>query len=319
MTKTATIAANTFTEVIRQPIYLIVIGCGSAMILLSPYFTMFTLLENNKMVKDMGLSTILLCGLLLAAFSASNVIYQEVENKTLLVVICKPVSRASFIIGKYLGVLLGLLAAQYLLMLVLGQTVRTEITEAMYSKSDHPVWVGYLIATLFSLSMAAFANFFYEKPFTSAAITFALPAFTLIFLVLCLVDSNWHLQPFAKPLEAQIFIASFVIFLATAVLCAVATTASTRLGPIPTMGLCSAVFLLGLFSDYLFGRNVNSSWLAQLCYNVIPNLQIYWLADAVVVERQIPFNYLHQVLLYTLLFVAAMLSFAIVLFQEREA
>lgn len=319
MTKTSTIAANTFTEVIRQPIYLIVIGCGVALILLSPYFTMFTLLENNKMIKDMGLSTILLCGLLLAAFSASSVVYQEVENKTLLVILCKPVSRSSFIIGKYIGVLLGLLAAQYLLMLVLSQTVRTEITEAMYSKSDHPVWVGYLLAMLFSLGMAAFANFFYEKPFTSSAITFALPSFTLVFLALCLIDNNWQLQPFAKPLEGQIFIASFVISLATAVLCAVATAASTRLGSIPTLGLCGTIFLLGLFSDYLFGRNAAHSWLAQLCYTVIPNLQIYWLADAVVGQRQIPLAYLQHVAMYTLFFVAAMLCFAIALFQQREA
>ena len=314
-----TIASNTFTEVIRSPIYLIIFGCSLALILLSPYFTMFTLLENNQMVKDMGLSTILLTGLLLAAFSASSVIYQEVENKTLLTVISKPVSRSSFIIGKYLGLLLGLLVVEYLLTIVLVQVTRTDLTEAAYSKSDHPVWLGYIGALLFSMGMAAFANFFYEKPFTSAAIHCAIPSFTLIFLALCLIDNTWKLQPFAKPLHLQLFVASFLIFLATAVLCAIATAASTRLSPVPNLCLCGGVFLLGLFSDYLFGRNASHSLIAKLCYKVVPNLQIYWVGDAISGRRDIPLPYLDYILVYTLLIVTALLCLAIALFQEREA
>ena len=67
-----TIAYNTFIEVIRQPIYLIIATCGLVLVLLSPQFTMFAMLENHKLIKDMGLATIWLTGILLVCiFSIS--------------------------------------------------------------------------------------------------------------------------------------------------------------------------------------------------------------------------------------------------------
>lgn len=334
MIRIVTIAINTFTEVIRQPIYLIIVGCSLFLILCSPYFTMFAMLANNKMIKDMGLSTILLTGLLLAAFSAPSVIYHELENKTILTILSKPVSRASFILGKYLGLVLGLLVAEYLLSLVLTQVVRTEITEAAYSHTDRPVFIGYLLATLFTLGLGAFANFFYEKPFTASAIVFAVPVFSLVFLALCLVRHDWQLEPFGKPPDLSLFLATLLIFFATCILTAIATAASTRMGPVPTFAICTILFLCGLFSDYAFGNMGQSSWtealahlwagyfypfIGKLCYTIIPNLQIYWVADAVVEGRRIPWTAIQYMVIYTIFWLTAILALAIAVFQDQEA
>lgn len=318
MMRIGTIAANTFIEVIRQPVYLIILGCSIFLILFSPYYTMFALLANNKMVKDMGLSTLLLTGLLLSAFSASNVIYREIENRTVFIVLTKPVTRATFIIGKYLGLLAALITAEYLLTLVLTHVVRTRITEAMQSKTDYPVLIGYLFALIFTLLMAAFANFFYSKPFTSSAIIFAIPIFSLVFLVLCIVSNEWTLQSFGESVDTNILLAATLIIMATALLMGIATASSTRFGPIFTLCFCSTIFLLGLFSDYVFGRFIESSLIAKICYMVIPNLQIYWVGDAIVAKRDIPLEYFYNIVIYTLLFICAILLFGIALFQERE-
>lgn len=313
-----TIAANTFIEVIRQPIFLIILGVSLLLILLSPYLTIFALLANQMLVKDMTMATVLLTGLLLSAFSASNVIYKEIENRTILTVITKPVKRSSFIIGKYLGLLLALFVAQYLLSLVLIQTIRTEITEAAYSKSDYPVLFGYLFAIFFTLIMAAFANFFYEKPFNSSAVLLAIPFFSLIFCLLCVIGHDWSIQPILATLDYQILIATFLIFLATALLTAIAVASSTRLSPIATLILCLTIFLLGLFSDYLFGRNAQNSVVANILYKIVPNIQIYWVMDAILDERTIPLSYLKYILSYTISFVLGILAIAMALFLDRE-
>ncbi len=101
------IAKNTFSEAVRQPIVYILLLLGLALLLLSFAFTLFTFSEENtaKMIKDMGIATVTLCALLISLFASSSVIADEIEKKTALTVLCKPVSRLQFLLGKYLGIL----------------------------------------------------------------------------------------------------------------------------------------------------------------------------------------------------------------------
>lgn len=309
---------NTLVEALRQPIYFILLGCGLILLLLSPYFTLFALLENNKIVKDMGLATILITGLFLSAFSASSVIYREIENRTILTIISKPVQRWSFILGKYFGIVFSLLIAETLLSLVFIHIVRTEITEAVTSPTDYPVLLGYLAATIFSLLMAAFANFFYQKPFIASAVLFALPIFILVFLALCLIGPTWSLQPIVTNLDRNLILAIVLIFLATCLTTSIAVAASTRLSTLPTLFLSLFFFLLGLFSDYILGRHAAHSLLFQFFYSIVPNLQIYWVVDAVLQERVIPLRYLVHVLGYSFFMISSILFLAMMLFQQKE-
>ena len=78
------IARNTFIETLRQPAFYLVILLSSLLIIFSRNFAMFSLLENIKMVKDMGLATILLSGLIISVLNAAAVVSNEIENKTAL-------------------------------------------------------------------------------------------------------------------------------------------------------------------------------------------------------------------------------------------
>lgn len=106
--KTYAIARNTFNESIRQPVIYLIAIIGTALLLLSFAFTLFTFSEENtaRMIKDMGLATITLCALLVSLFTSSSVIADEIEKKTALTVLCKPVTRLQFLLGKYIGILL---------------------------------------------------------------------------------------------------------------------------------------------------------------------------------------------------------------------
>ena len=95
---------------------------------------------------------------------------------------------------------------------------------------------------------------------------------------------------------------------------------STRFEIIPTLAICSALFLLGIMSDYLFGRPAAAgSWWGSLLYTVTPNWQLFWLADALETgQSTYHLGYVGKAFAYAVCYVGAALSLAIVLFEERE-
>lgn len=107
MKKTLSLAWTTYREAARQPLYYILIVVFGLLILLSHMFTLFTFGEGEKrnMIREMGISSILLCGLFLAIVVAYQVITRELESRTALTLLSKPLSRTSFLIGKFLGMM----------------------------------------------------------------------------------------------------------------------------------------------------------------------------------------------------------------------
>ena len=70
------IIVNSFTETIRQPIYGTLLLVTTGLMILNVGIAGYTLDDDNKLLKDLGLSTLLLSGLFLAAFSAAGIISQ---------------------------------------------------------------------------------------------------------------------------------------------------------------------------------------------------------------------------------------------------
>lgn len=56
-----------------------------------------------KVVADLSLSAIALLGTLASIFLGTNLVYQEVERRTIYTVLARPIDRGGFIVGKYLG------------------------------------------------------------------------------------------------------------------------------------------------------------------------------------------------------------------------
>jgi hypothetical protein len=89
---------------------------------------------------------------------------------------------------------------------------------------------------------------------------------------------------------------------------------------IPTLVICSAFFLVGLMSDYLFGQPADrGAWWASVLYTVIPNWQNFWLADALETGKStFHWGYVGEAFAYGVGYVGAALAVAVVLFEERE-
>ncbi len=86
------------------------------------------------MVRDMGISTITVCGLLVVCLSSSVLIANEFERQTVLAVLCKPIKRTSFILGKYLGIV----TAASILILCQGMVLEIALIINKYARiSSH--------------------------------------------------------------------------------------------------------------------------------------------------------------------------------------
>ena len=124
MTPIFSIARNAFLEAIRQPIFIVLVLIGLLAMVCNVNLAAFTMGEDEKLLVDLGLSTLLIVGLLLAAFTASSVLSKEIENKTVLTVVSKPVTRAAVIVGKFLGVAGALSVGYYVLAVAFLMAVR---------------------------------------------------------------------------------------------------------------------------------------------------------------------------------------------------
>jgi ABC-type transport system involved in multi-copper enzyme maturation permease subunit len=56
-----------------------------------------------KVIADLSLSAIALLGTIASIFLGTNLVYQEVERRTVYTVLARPIDRGGFIVGKYLG------------------------------------------------------------------------------------------------------------------------------------------------------------------------------------------------------------------------
>ena len=102
MRKLFALSKNTFLEILRQPIYAIIIIAALLLFFISPSITMYTMSDDNKLLREIGLSTLFLTSLFIAIFSASGAVAEEIENKTILTVLSKPVRRPIFVFSKFL-------------------------------------------------------------------------------------------------------------------------------------------------------------------------------------------------------------------------
>ena len=89
---------------------------------------------------------------------------------------------------------------------------------------------------------------------------------------------------------------------------------------IPTLAICSSLFLLGLMSEYLFGARAQAGSLwASLLHTLVPNWQLFWLADALETgKRGVPWSYVGKAFGYMAGYLGASLAVALVLFEDRE-
>ncbi len=318
MRKIITILSVTFKEMIRQPAYSIILYLSALMIYISPWFSMFTLLNSTKLVRDMGLASVLMASILIASFSASGLVFREIENKTALTILSKPIYRIQFLIGKYLGLLAGIFLAVLQLTIFLILTMRMGVPESLHVILDKSVIYGINGIFVSSIIVAALLNYFFRKTFTSSLVITLFSLLIIVFSILCFVDSQLHAQPFAQNMDLRLFKAGLLIFMGMSIITSIALLGSIRFNMVANLIFCLAVFFITMTSDYFFGRSAGGNILSHGLYLIVPNLQFFWVADAFLNNKTIPLNYMLLTVLYTVNCVVCILTLSWILFKDRE-
>lgn len=305
----------TVLESIRQPVVMLLFASAVIFIALMPLVITQTLGESGKLVRDSAIAFYFLCGLILGAYVACISITHEIRRGTMHAILSKPVSRSLFFLSKFLGV--SLVMACY----SLGATLAIIMSERTARIAFHLDWwsaVPLLSAPVAAFILAGIINYAWRRPFSSTAFGWLLAAVILAFLATGFVDHHGHPVPFGEPYAWNLPAACVLIGMAIMVLAGLAVGLAPRLKTVPTISVCGVVFLLGLISDYLFGRHADTHMLAALLYTLIPNWQHFWVADALADGETIPLPYIAAVARYALLYLAGLLSFGLVLFQHAE-
>ena len=98
------VALATVKSEMNQPLYLIMLALGTFAMVAFIFFPYHTFGEDIKVLKDSGLKLIMVMAIISAVWAASSSVADEIEGRTALTVLSKPIGRRSFIIGKFVGI-----------------------------------------------------------------------------------------------------------------------------------------------------------------------------------------------------------------------
>jgi hypothetical protein len=253
-----TIATNAFMELVRQPVFLLLMTSSAVfeIFLATPFYFAFG--DEPKLVKDSTLATMLLAGLFGAIVSASASVAREIRGGTVLAVLSKPVSRAQFLLAKFVGLIVALALLTYVNLL--SALLASRMAFDAYGSTDLFAVGIFAAALVIAYALGGFSNFFLRRPFVSDAVFCVILMTTVAFIVINFYNKHGESQPFATGVDWRMIPASVLILFALWILAALALACSTRFDMIPTLAICSAFFLLGIMSDYLFGRRAEPVW-----------------------------------------------------------
>ena len=373
-----TIAFNAFMELLRQPVFLLLMTSSSifAVFLAStPYFGFG---DDPKLVKDSVLATLLLVGLFGAVISASSSVANEIRTGTALAVLSKPVGKVVFLLGKYTGLASTLLVLTYVNLV--SALVASKISFTAYGEANKTAFFIFTGSIALAYLVAGFTNYFLNRTFTSDAVAFVVVFTTIAFVIIANMEKNGSMFEEHIDVDWRLIPAGLLILCAFLVLAGLALVCSTRFEIIPTLTICCLLFLMGLMSDYMFGRWAEPAWVAfpsqqsvqagpfsdeqkkvlaanigkldvngnekidmdemesllaediqqmrnagldrklwaTVVYALIPNWQLFWIADALENDKKVPWAYVGRSFAYVACYLSALMALAMVSFESRE-
>ena len=139
--RTSVIAAATAKETIAQPLFTMLVMIGVVALVAFVFIPYNTFGEDVKMLKTSGMTMIKVLAIIMALWTASTSVADEIEGRTALTVLSKPVGRRQFIVGKFLGILWPIVLMFIILGIVFLLTVSFKVVyDARESAKTTPEW-----------------------------------------------------------------------------------------------------------------------------------------------------------------------------------
>jgi hypothetical protein len=291
----AAVALAAFRESIRQPMFwflvILVVVVFLLPMLVLPFFTFG---EDIKMVKELGYDTILLFAGLFTVLAASISISEEIEGRTAITLMSKPVSRRQFLLGKFFGILMAGLLMTGLLSLVFLFVLWFRPYFEREPFAPPPPWLDQAARILPALG-DPFAGFL------GGGIWWFADALTI---------SSGLLLGFCQVM----------------VLLSITVALATRLPMVVNLPITLLIFFMGNLTPVLAQVTQNSyalvRFMAQLFGTLLPALDFFNIGPALTRDTAPPTGpfvvYLLSVAGYALLYTAIALLFGLILYEDRD-
>ena len=283
-TQLGVVARGTFREAIRQPVFLFMVVLAIFLFFLYIFLPFFTFGDDTKVYIDSCLATVLVSSLLLAVWTASQSVAEEREGKTVMTLLSKPITRAQFILGKFLGIVQAVLLQIIVLALVL--------VPCAYDKYGRDA----------KESGKGRVDYFEPQEVLGR-------------------EMLW-LQPERLDTAVSILPPMALVFLQVAVMTSIAVAVSTRLPSLVGLILCFAIFVLGnllpTLSQAASDDLVFLKFVANLFATILPGLWMFDTNTAVSTGRDIPLDHLGTIAIYAVCYMAVMMRVAFLLFEDED-
>jgi ABC-type transport system involved in multi-copper enzyme maturation permease subunit len=285
-TRPGVIARATTKEAIRQPLFLLLLVLSALVLIVNSIVPFFTFEDEGKMLTECGLATLLIAGALLAVWTAGTSITSEIEGKTAMTLLSKPIDRRQFLFGKYIGILQAVIWMFLILTLLFAVLTFFKVgyDQKEQSLDQTPLWQWIRISDI-------------ELPVP---------------------------HPDRMSVVGSILPGIALTFMQVAVLGAISVTVATRLPMVMNLVICFAVFVVGNLTEIIVNSSVEGQanesviFTARLISMVVPSLSAFNISSAVATGRVVPQDYLGLSLVYASAYIGAMLLLGFLLFEDRD-
>lgn len=299
--KGGAVAQAAFREGLRQPLFWVLILAAGLLMGISPILPYFTF-ENSeelKMVKNLCYNFTMLSALFFGVVSAAIFVHEEIEGRTAITVMSKPISRRQFFLGKFAGILLSALAMTILVSWFLVWVILFKLwydnpagQGSAGSGPPDPFW------------LARFLQNF--DPGNTADLVRGLGLW---------VDDALAVLPGIVQGFCQVM-----------VLTALSTALATRLPMVVNLTFCLAVYFLGNLAPIMVAVTKREyrllNFVAQVFQTILPGLDLFDVSTYVTRDVPLPPTdyalYTLQVVAYAITYSAIALLLGLILFEDRD-
>ena len=305
--KTGAVAMAANRESWRQPMFWLILVGGLIATWISVVLPYFTFGDDFKMMKQIGFDIIMLCALLFGALAASMSVSEEIEGRTAITVMSKPINRRSFLIGKFLGILIACAGMSLILAVNLNAAL-------MANRAFDPINLDRTFDPMPEQAKEAVVPLTIQLMPDGAAEQVAIGA------------TMWMCESYAHLFGVLLGFGKVMI------LVAVATALATRLHFVVSLLVVLFVFLFGHLAPVVVRVAENApsqstgsklvGFLAKVFDVILPALEFFNMSPAIIRETPIYLGafilYVFTVFGYAIIYTAIALVIGLLLFEDRD-
>ncbi len=289
----------TLLEALRQPTALLMTILLSIIMFFSPTLSGFAFDGGAALLRTNLLSTLLIGGLIYISITTTTIFHKEMNTGTIINILSKPIPFSLYYIGKAGGIIASLFIFYIIITSVAWMSTVIGTPDRASSQINLlPLYI--LVGSIIVFSLCSLIlNYIFGSNIVSFIYISWFFATPIILISLYLTSNAFGYSLPHKEHIVEFLKASLLIFYQLLVICSFSVTLSSFTGPIVNFVLSFLFLLTGLMSPGLI-EHLNPGSMIKILVEILPNFHVFWLAEMLTLDRQIPIEYLYTSLSYTI-------------------